>query len=116
MEIKIPCKTQLDLNKNWLLFLNPILHLREETEIPLLATILTLYIIHKNKDYDDTILYDMLFSEETKEAMRIKLGVSIRSFTKSFRALEIKKMIIDGKLNPRILPKDNKLQFVFEIG
>lgn len=106
----------MELHKNWLLFLNPILHLREETEIPLLATLITLYLGHKERDYKEDTLYEMLFSDETKEAIRIKLGVSVRSFTKSFRALEIKQMIIEGKLNPKILPKDYKLNITFKVG
>ena len=102
MEIKIPCKTKRDYYNNWLLFLNPILHLREQTELPVLAALLLLYDSHK--DYEENTLYELLFSEDTKLALRLKLGFSERSFNKSFRALEVKGLIVDGKLNKKILP------------
>ncbi len=110
MEIRIPYKTKKDYYNNWLLFLNPILHLREQTEIPVLAAFLLLYDTHK--DYDENTLYSLLFSDETKLAVRLKLKVSERSFNKSFRALEVKGLIVDGKLNKKILP-NKKLNISF---
>jgi hypothetical protein len=77
--------------------------LREQTEIPVLASFLLLYDSHK--DYNEDTLYSLLFSDETKLAIRLKLGVSERSFNKSFRALEVKGLIIEGKLNKKILPQ-----------
>ena len=111
MDIKIPYRTKRDYYNNWLLFLNPILHLREQTEIPVLAAFLLLYDTHK--DYDENTLYSLLFSDDTKLALRLKLKVSERSFNKSFRALEVKGLIFDDKLNKKILPS-NKLNISFE--
>lgn len=111
MEVVIPHKNKKEFYHNWLLFLNPILHLREQTELPVLASLLLLYDSHK--DYNEDTLYSLLFSDETKLAIRLKLGVSERSFNKSFRALEVKGLIVDGKLNKKIFP-NSKLVLNFK--
>lgn len=109
MDIKIPV-TKRTLFDNYLLFLNPILKLREESELPLLAAFLTLY--YNYRDYNPDTLNSLLFSEDTKKGIREKLKVSEKSFNKSFKHLQEKKMLIDGKLNPILLqfPKDDKFK------
>ena len=124
MEIKIPAKNQLELFQNWIKFLNPILGLREETEIPVLAAFISL--AYNYRDYDPSNLSSLLFSDDTKRSINNRLGFSEKSFNKSFRSLVEKEMIQLGfvdsegrvspaRLNPRIIPKDFKLVIHFKI-
>lgn len=108
MQIKIPCKNQKDVFYNYLLFLNPLLGLRELTEIPLLSSLLYLY--YRHRDYPLDTLNSLLFSDDTKEAIRGTLKVSEKSFRKSWKQLEEKGMIVNNSLNSRLLnfPKDGK--------
>ena len=124
MEITIPAKNQLELFQNWIKFLNPILGLREETEIPVLAAFISL--AYNYRDYDPSNLSSLLFSDDTKRSINNRLGFSEKSFNKSFRSLVEKEMIQLGfvdsedrvspaRLNPRIIPKDFKLVIHFKI-
>jgi len=99
--------------KNWLTFLNPILKLREQTELPLLAAFLLLHYTYR--DYKEDTLYELLFSPETKKGLREKLGVSEKSFNKSFKGLHNKDMILNGKLHPNIIkyPTDGRFELLF---
>lgn len=112
MDVKIPV-TKKDLFNNYLIFLNPILKLREESEIPVLAAFLTLHYTygHLNKYKEDT-LNSLLFSTETKDGIRQKLGFSEKSFNKSMKRLYEKEMLIGSSINPKltIYPKDNKFK------
>jgi hypothetical protein len=122
MEIRIPVRSQLELFKRWLSFLNPILQLREETEIPVLASFILL--AYNYRDYDPSVLNSLLFSDDTKRSIRDRLGVSERSFNKSVAALVEKGLIIPGKvedgiihpdrLRDSVIPKDFVLNIKFD--
>lgn len=118
MKIVVPVKNQLELFKSWLKFLNPILNLREETEIPVLASFVLLAYNHR--DYDSVVLNSLLFSEDTKLSIRRKLGFSERSFLKSFKNLSDKGLIVsDGdsfSLNPKVIPKEFTINIDFKVG
>lgn len=114
MYLKIPVKKNR-IFEYWFLFLNPILHLKEDTELVLLATLVSLHYSYRH--YDKKILDSLLLSEGTLEAVRKRLDMSPRKFANTLQGLKDKQMIIDEELNPKVLqyPKDGnfKLTFVF---
>lgn len=112
MEIRIPTEPK-DLFKHWLLFLNPVLRLREHTELPLLAAFLTLHYTYRH--YNEETLYGLLFSPEIKRGIREKLGVSVKSFNKSYKGLINKDMIKDGKLHPNLIKYPRNGEFKLTI-
>ena len=118
MEISIPVQNQLDLFKKWLRFLNPILGLREETELTVLASFIL--FAYNYREYDPSVLNSLLFSEDTRNAIRNRLGLSERSFDKAFKSLLQKGLIeasgeneTPSNINPRVIPKDFNITIKF---
>lgn len=87
----------------YLSVLNTVLELglREQTEIPVLASYLTFYL--KYKDYNKETFYKLLFSDQTSSIIQRNLGVSSKSFNKSLSQLKEKNMITDNKINSKLL-------------
>lgn len=114
MYLKIPVKKNR-LFEYWLLFLNPILKLKEETELILLATLVSIHFGYRH--YDKELLKTLLLSDATLEAVRQRLDMTPIKFKNALNGLKEKQMIIGNELNPLLLqyPKDGrfKLTFVF---
>lgn len=118
MRIEIPVKNERDLFIKHLLFLNPILKLREETEIPVLASFLVLY--KKYKDYKQETLYELLFSDQTKGFIRESLNMAPKAYNHAMKKLVEKGMLESekGRINPRLLypiiKGDYEIQIIFK--
>jgi hypothetical protein len=109
MEIKIPVKNKRDLFEKYLLFLNPLIKIKETVDIPILASLMI--IIYKYKNYPEKNLYDCLFSDETKKYIGNGLNISEVEYDRSLKRMKKRKVITeDNKINDRILSiiHDNK--------
>ncbi len=110
MNINIPVTNTRDMFIRYLQFLNPVLGLRENTEIPVLACYLTFH--YKYKDYKIENLNSLLFSDDTSKMIQKSLSVSEKSFNKSRKRLEEKQLIINNEINSKLTqyPKDGKFK------
>mgnify|MGYP003472862506 CR=1 FL=1 len=100
----------------YLKWLDPVIPL-SKGERDILAAMLTLHYGHKS--YAPDILDGLLFSEETKEAIRKKLRINSRLFNKLYKSLEDKKIFDNNKINKVFTkyPADGKFKLFinFEI-
>jgi hypothetical protein len=114
MEITLKHTTQLELFKNWIRCFIPVKGFREETEVPVLASLVLLYYTYMNNGKSVGDINFLLFHEDTKMSLRTKLGFSERSFNKTLGLLEEKGVIIDRQLSPSYIPKEFKITYNFE--
>ncbi len=107
---------QRDFYEKYLLFLNPFLKLNRKTDIPVLASFLTLY--DKYQDYEKNKLKELLMSPQVHQGIQIKLGLKDNVFKKSLTFLKNKGYITDGVINPKLLypalKKDYKIEIEFK--
>lgn len=113
MEITLSYRNQFELYVKWITSLNPVLKLREETEIPVLAALYLIYTVHISKGYNTDDLNTLLFNEGTKLSICSKLGISERSFNKSIKGIEEAELIVNRRLIENYLPDDFKITYGF---
>ena len=104
MVITLRHESPLEMYKNWIRAINPILKLRGDIEIPILASFVLLYDTHREKGYPVDALNNLLFSQDTFLSIRNKLGISERSFNKAFRVLQEKELVKNNTLNELVIP------------
>tara|TARA_R110000868_G_scaffold14414_2_gene67053 strand:+ start:46671 stop:47036 length:366 start_codon:yes stop_codon:yes gene_type:complete len=99
-----------ELFEKWLLWLDPILNLKE-MDRRVLAAFLSLHYTYRSYQNHD-ILYDILFSETTKKDLAKRMDLSDSQLNKSIKSLEDKGLIIDNKIAPTLTkyPKDGKFK------
>jgi DNA-binding MarR family transcriptional regulator len=115
--VEIQIKTnQRDLFYNLLTYLNPIIPLKE-TDRKVLSAFLTLH--YKYRAYPLKTLNDLLFSEDIKIDMAKRLNLTYSQYSKAFKHLEDKGLIINNSLHPNLTkyPKDGnfKLNISFKV-
>lgn len=112
--IKVETKFK-DLFETWLLWIFPILKI-EDSERKLLAAFLTLHYIYTKRQYVPETLNELLFSDETREGIRVKIGYSKIKFTKAYNKLIELELIKDGKLHQLLTryPKDGNFKINVE--
>lgn len=108
--------TRKDLFNDYLLWLNPILNLKE-MDRKVLSAFLTLH--YNYREYPEDTLYSLLFSEDTQRSIAKKLDLSDSQMNKAITNLQEKKLIIDAKLNSHLIqyPKDGnfKINILFKV-
>jgi hypothetical protein len=118
MELNVSVEKK-DLFQMWLLFLNPILKLGQDVELPILASLLTLhYTYSQHLKYNDELLNSLILSKEVKEGIKTRLGLSDRGFTKAWKKLERREYITDSGINPKlykIYPIDGKFSLTVNL-
>jgi len=117
--IRIPCSLNTDFFEKWFQILKPIHHL-SNAELKLLAEFCRVRYEYSKKISDQDMLDQFLFSADTKNMVRENLNMPSSSFQVSMSKLKKAKIIVDGKINPRLLPKitnekDYKLLLYFDL-
>ena len=116
--IRIPCHSLQGFFEQWFNMLRPI-HKLANTEIKLIATIVRYRYEYSRKINDSILLDEYLFSAETKQKIREACGMSTSSFQVSMCKLKKNKVIVDNKVNPRLIPNLNggnyKLMLYFDL-
>lgn len=99
-----------ELFEKWLLWLNPILNLKD-MDRKVLAAFLSLHYTYRNYENHDT-LYEILFSEVTKKDLAKRINLSESQLNKSLKTLTEKGLIIDNKIAPSLTkyPRDGKFK------
>lgn len=96
--------TEVSFFDTWLTLMQPFLRLRKQ-ELKVLSRLLYYrYIIQKEFKNED-VLYDLLFNTRTRKKIQEDLQMEDYTFNNLLSALRKKKMIIDNKINHKIIPQ-----------
>lgn len=102
--VRIPCKLDYSFFKMWFMFLQPFHHLTDrETEV---ATSFVKQRYELSKVVSDNDILDRLvMSEDTKRKVREECNITLPHFQVIMGKLRKNNIIVDGKLNPRYIPR-----------
>ena len=102
--VRIPCKLDYSFFKMWFMFLQPFHRLTQrEMEVPT-SFIKQRYELSKVVS-DNDILDKLVMSEDTKRKVREECNITLPHFQVIMGKLRKNNIIVDGKLNPRYIPR-----------
>lgn len=118
--IRIPTELNLEFFKYWFEFLKPF-HSLTEREIDVISSFIKLRYELGKVIRDETILDDVVMSEESKRKVREEAGVSLAHFQVIMGKLRKSGVIVDGRLNHKFIPNIDegnsfKLLLYFDFG
>ena len=102
--IRIPCKLDYSFFKMWLMFLQPF-HNLTAREMEVAASLVKQRYELSKAVLDEGILDKLVMSEDTKRKVREECEMTLPHFQVVMGKLRKAKIIVDGKLNPRYIPK-----------
>lgn len=117
--VRIPCKLDYSFFKMWFMFLQPFHHLTEREMEVATSFVKQRYELSKVVS-DNDILDKLVMSEDTKRKVREECNITLPHFQVIMGKLRKNNIIVDGKLNPRYIPrviKENgsfKLMLLFD--
>lgn len=102
--VRIPCKLDYSFFKMWFMFLQPFHHLTEREMEVATSFVKQRYELSKVVS-DNNILDKLVMSEDTKRKVREECNITLPHFQVIMGKLRKNNIIIDGKLNPRYIPR-----------
>ena len=102
--VRIPCKLDYSFFKMWFMFLQPFHHLTEREIEVATSFVKQRYELSKVVS-DNDILDKLVMSEDTKRKVREECNITLPHFQVIMGKLRKNNIIIDGKLNPRYIPR-----------
>mgnify|MGYP000263743553 FL=1 len=102
--VRIPCKLDYSFFKMWFMFLQPFHHLTEREMEVATSFVKQRYELSKVVS-DNGILDRLVMSEDTKRKVREECNITLPHFQVIMGKLRKNNIIIDGKLNPRYIPR-----------
>ena len=102
--IRIPASLDKDFFKYWFLFLKPF-HNLTDREMDVIACFVKQRFELSKVIKDDVILDKIVMSEDTKQKVREECEVSLPHFQVVMGKLRKAKVIVDGKINPKYIPR-----------
>ena len=102
--VRIPCKLGYSFFKMWFMFLQPFHHLTEREMEVATSFVKQRYELSKVVS-DNDILDKLVMSEDTKRRVREECNITLPHFQVIMGKLRKNNIIIDGKLNPRYIPR-----------
>lgn len=102
--IRIPASLDKDFFKYWFLFLKPF-HNLTDREMDVIACFVKQRFELSKVIKDDVILDKVVMSEDTKQKVREECEVSLPHFQVVMGKLRKAKVIVDGKINPKYIPR-----------
>lgn len=102
--VRIPCKLDYSFFKMWFMFLQPFHHLTEREMEVATSFVKQRYELSKVVS-DNDILDKLVMSEDTKRKVREECNITLPHFQVIMGKLRKNNIIIDGKLNPRYIPR-----------
>ncbi len=116
MKIKIPVQSKKDFYEKYLLFLNPLLSLKQD-ERKVLASYISYYDLYYNKDYNPSTFHSILFSDTINNSIKNKLSLTDKRYKSIMKVLKNKTLIQENKINSKVLypvfKKDYNLEIQF---
>lgn len=107
--VGIPTTFDLSFFRYWVEFLKPI-HKLSPQGIELISLFLNKRQELSSSIIDENVLDEVLFSREVKKEIRETLGVTSNHFQVLMNDLRNKKVLVDGKINPKFIPIVDKKQ------
>lgn len=101
---RIPCKLDYSFFKMWFMLLQPFHHLTEREMEVAASFIKQRYELSKVVS-DNDILDRLVMSEDTKRKVRKECNITLPHFQVIMGKLRKNSIIVDGKLNPRYIPR-----------
>ena len=102
--VRIPCKLDYSFFKMWFMFLQPFHHLTEREMEVATSFVKQRYELSKVVS-DNDILDKLVMSEDTKRKVIEECNITLPHFQVIMGKLRKNNIIIDGKLNPRYIPR-----------
>ena len=102
--VRIPCKLDYSFFKMWFMFLQPFHHLTEREMEVATSFVKQRYELSKVVS-DNDILDRLVMSEDTKRKVRKECNITLPHFQVIMGKLRKNSIIVDGKLNPRYIPR-----------
>ena len=102
--VRIPCKLDYSFFKMWFMFLQPFHHLTEREMEVATSFVKQRYELSKVVS-DNDILDRLVMSEDTKKKVREECNITLPHFQVIMGKLRKSNIIVDGKLNPRYIPR-----------
>ena len=102
--VRIPCKLDYSFFKMWFMFLQPFHHLTEREMEVATSFVKQRYELSKVVS-DNDILDRLVMSEDTKRKVREECSITLPHFQVIMGKLRKNSIIVDGKLNPRYIPR-----------
>lgn len=102
--VRIPCKLDYSFFKMWFMFLQPFHHLTEREMEVVTSFVKQRYELSKVVS-DNGILDRLVMSEDTKRKVREECNITLPHFQVIMGKLRKNNIIVDGKLNPRYIPR-----------
>ena len=102
--VRIPCKLDYSFFKMWFMFLQPFHHLTEREMEVATSFVKQRYELGKVVS-DNDILDRLVMSEDTKRKVREECNITLPHFQVIMGKLRKNSIIVDGKLNPRYIPR-----------
>ena len=102
--VRIPCKIDYSFFKMWFMFLQPFHHLTEREMEVATSFVKQRYELSKVVS-DNDILDRLVMSEDTKRKVREECNITLPHFQVIMGKLRKNSIIVDGKLNPRYIPR-----------
>ena len=102
--VRIPCKLDYSFFKMWFMFLQPFHRLTEREMEVATSFIKQRYELSKVVS-DNDILDKLVMSEDTKRKVREECNITLPHFQVIMGKLRKNSIIVDGKLNPRYIPR-----------
>lgn len=102
--VRIPCKLDYSFFKMWFMFLQPFHHLTDREMEVATSLVKQRYELSKVVS-DETILDKLVMSEDTKKKVREECNITLPHFQVIMGKLRRNNIIVDGKINPRYIPR-----------
>ena len=102
--VRIPCKLDYSFFKMWFMFLQPFHRLTEREMEVATSFVKQRYELSKVVS-DNNILDRLVMSEDTKRRVREECNITLPHFQVIMGKLRKSNIIVDGKLNPRYIPR-----------
>ena len=102
--VRIPCKLDYSFFKMWFMFLQPFHHLTEREMEVATSFVKQRYELSKVVS-DNDILDRLVMGEDTKRKVREECNITLPHFQVIMGKLRKNSIIVDGKLNPRYIPR-----------
>lgn len=94
--------------------ISPKFKFREDSEVPVLASLILLYKVHKDRGYTSDNINTLLFNTDTQSYICNKLGISQHSFNKAIKSLREKEAIVGNNVNDNLVPDKLTVVYNFE--
>lgn len=116
---RVPCKLDYSFFLMWFKFLRPFHHLTEREMEVATSFVKQRYELSKVVS-DEAILDKLIMSEDVKRKVREECNITLPHFQVIMGKLKKNNIIIDGKLNPKYIPRiceeqgSHKLMILFD--